>query len=347
MPPGPEQIAEAIDRLASGGLVAFPTETVYGLGASALDASAVARVFKAKGRPATNPLIVHVSGVDMARTLASDWPARAETLARAFWPGPLTLVVGRHERVPKIVAGGGGTVAVRCPDHPLTLALIEALGTPIVGPSANLSGRISPTTPEHVRMSFPDEASSDGNGVAVLDGGACRGGIESTVVSVASDGPAVVLRTGLISADRIAAVLEMPVEVAQSHPDAGAGERSNQGQAASPGLIGPHYQPRTPTRLADRPAIERASEGEAVLSLGPAATAARVIAMPTDAAGYAARLYAALHEADSLRVTRVLVECPGVGSTMRERALGGDRAAGEEAALWRAIMDRLHRACAD
>ena len=321
MPPGPEQIAQCVTRLRGGGLVAFPTETVYGLGASALDAEAVGRIFAAKGRPANNPLIVHVSGVEMARDLAATWPARADLLARAFWPGPLTIVVPRGERVPAIVAGGGGTVALRCPDHPLTLALIEAFGGPIVGPSANLSGRISPTTPAHVRVSFPDEAR-----VLVLEGGACRGGIESTVVAVDAAGPVRVLRTGLIAPDRIASVLEQAVEVAAEFPE------DHKGAAASPGVIGPHYQPRTPAKLVDRKAIERAAGDEVVLSLGPAATAAKVIAMPTDAAGYAARLYAALHEADEARATRVLVERPEV--------------TGREAELWRAIMDRLSRACA-
>lgn len=324
MPPGPEQIALCVARLRAGGVVAFPTETVYGLGASALDAEAVARVFAAKGRPAGNPLIVHVSGVEMARSLAAQWPARADLLARAFWPGPLTIVVPRGERVPPVVAGGGSTVALRCPDHPLTLALIEAFGGPIVGPSANLSGRISPTTPAHVRVSFPDESR-----VLVLEGGACRGGIESTVVAVDGAEPVRVLRKGLIAPDRIAAVLEQPVEVVS---DEGVAHASGSGPAASPGLIGPHYQPRTPARLADRKAIERASAEEVVLSLGPAATAARVIAMPTDAAGYAARLYAALHEADEARGTCVLVERPEI--------------VGRDADLWRAIMDRLSRACA-
>ena len=175
---GPEEIAEAVRRLRGGGLVAFPTETVYGLGALALDPKAVARVFEAKGRPNTNPLIVHVSSIAMAMRLTSKWTAQANTRAEKFWPGPLSLVVAKAANIPDIVTAGGATVAIRMPAHPVTLALIEALDEPLVGPSANISGSISPTLAEHVRSTFADSI------VYILDGGPCQRGIESTVVDV-------------------------------------------------------------------------------------------------------------------------------------------------------------------
>ena len=171
-------VTEAASIIRQGGLVAFPTETVYGLGANALDAAAVARIFEIKGRPATSPLIVHVASMEMARKLAVNWPVMAEELAQRYWPGPLTIVVPKSPEIPDIVTAGLPTVGVRMPDHPIALRLIEAAGVPIAAPSANRFTRLSPTTAEHVREEFGDP-------VEIVEGGSSRVGIESTVVSVA------------------------------------------------------------------------------------------------------------------------------------------------------------------
>lgn len=315
MSAGPEEIAAAVQRLRRGGAVAFPTETVYGLGADAMNAAAVARVFALKGRPPTNPLIVHVSGEAMARTVAAAWPEEAGRLAAAFWPGPLTLVLPRGPDVPEAVTAGGITVAVRCPDHPLTLALLEALGCPLVGPSANPSGRTSPTTAAHVREAFSEED------VYVLDGGPCRGGIESTVLLI--EDPARILRPGLIGAEELAIVLGRPVEPAS----AGGLEV---GPAMSPGVHGSHYAPRAPAviflespPMADGPVV--------VIALGAGrggveSSSAR-IQMPSDARGYAARLYAALREADAMSPHLIAIEAPPT-----------------DGPIWAAVWDRLRRA---
>ncbi len=319
MTAGPEEIAKAVARLKAGGVVAFPTETVYGLGADAFNEAAVRRVFELKGRPANNPLIVHVSGEEMAQRVAARgaWSKEAAALGRAFWPGPLTIVVPRSPDLPPIVTAGGPTVAVRAPDHHVTLSLIEGFGGALVGPSANPSGRVSPTTGAHVRASFGEDD------VLVLDGGPCRGGIESTVVSIG--GQPRVLRQGLISADEISRVLGGPVAVA-------AGEVAASGAAApSPGMQQRHYSPRSRTALAaagDLPGLMRGGRA-AVLStsLKGVPSPHVLIRMPNEAREYAARLYAALREADELGVDLILVERPE-----------------GENSIWNAIRDRLQRA---
>ena len=184
-------IRGAAETILAGGLVVFPTETVYGLGANALDPVAVARIFAAKGRPGTNPLIVHVPDAGHVPPLVESWPPLAETLATTFWPGPLTIVVRKSALVPDIVSGGGPTVALRCPNHPVALALLQAAGVPIAAPSANRSGELSPTTAEHVRKSL------SGMYDVLLDGGPCPGGLESTVVEITPTGVRL-LRPGLI-----------------------------------------------------------------------------------------------------------------------------------------------------
>ncbi len=321
MTAGPEEIARAVARLRAGGLVAFPTETVYGLGADALDARAVARVFELKGRPALNPLIVHVADPAMARTVVGTWPARAETLARAFWPGPLTLVLPKADAVPDIVTGAGPTVGVRCPDHHITLSLLHALGKPLVGPSANPSGGLSPTTAEHVRASFSEEQ------VQVLDGGPCRAGIESTVLDLSSDPPRI-LRPGVVTAPQISRVLGCTI--------AGPGAIGSAGlPAPSPGLLGVHYAPRTPAVLlepADWPAILSTAPRVAFLSHAdrPVPPPHRLIRLPAEAGAYAARLYAALREADELGMDLLAIDRPPRGP--------------ENPELWDAILDRLTRA---
>jgi len=320
----PEDIAIAIALLRCGRLVAFPTETVYGLGAEALNAEAVAAVFAAKGRPPSNPLIVHVVDEAMARRVCDHWPPTASMLAAHFWPGPLTLVLPKAAFVPDIVTAGGPTVAVRCPSHPLTLALLETLGAPLVGPSANRSGQVSPTCAEHVRESFTEDE------VFVLDGGPCVGGIESTVLDLTTDPPRV-LRPGLIPAERIAEVLGRPV--------LGAGSPTPHGWAArSPGLVGAHYAPNRPLHLLSADELERSlagcGEDAPAVVLGPGSLAVppphRLIRMPDEPAPYAARLYAAMREADAAAPAVILVVKPWPSATA--------------SGLWEAIADRLARA---
>lgn len=318
---GPEEIAAAIAVLRAGGVVAFPTETVYGLGADALDAAAVRRVFELKGRPPTNPLIVHVSGEAMARRVAAHWPPEASRLAQAFWPGPLTLVLPKAAHVPPEVTAGGPTVALRCPDHRVTLALLDAFAHPLVGPSANPSGGVSPTTAEHVREAF--EASR----VYVLEGGPCRGGIESTVLDLTSSPPCI-LRPGPISAAQIAAVLGGPVA---EHPLPGDVPASG-AVARSPGLHPVHYAPRARAVLFERQHLADmlARTHRAVVITHSGLTVSpphQIIRMPASAPGYAARLYAALREADALRPDLIAIERPPADDP-----------------LWRAILDRLTRA---
>lgn len=315
---GPEEIARAVEILRRGGLVAFPTETVYGLGADALSEPAVRRVFELKGRPRFNPLIVHVSGEEMARTLASDWPDEASRLARAFWPGPLTIVVPKAASIPMAVTGGGATVALRCPDHHVTLALLEAFGGPLVGPSANPSGRVSPTTAGHVREAFSESE------VYVLEGGPCRGGIESTVVTLAGTSPRI-LRPGLIGAEALSIALGHPVDEATPSD-------APEGPAPSPGLLAVHYAPRI------RAVIFEASQLGAVLASVPRAAVLThslleipsphlALPMPDQPGAYAARLYAALREADALGTDLIAIERPPV-----------------DGPVWSAISERLSRA---
>jgi len=294
---GPEAIARGVDALRAGSLVAFPTETVYGLGADAGCEHAIARVFELKGRPPTNPLIVHVSGAEMARDLTRAWGGDADRAAAALWPGALTLVLEKSDRVPDLATSGGATVALRCPAHPVALALIEAFGAPIVGPSANPSGRLSPTRAEHAAAAFEREE------LIVIDGGACRTGIESTVVDLTTD-PARVLRPGGVGIDAIASALGRAVE--PSGP-VGAG-----GAARSPGRVGAHYKPRTALRVMDRAAIGDAGARVAVLywSGGAPEHAGASIRMSAQAGAFGADLYAALHEADALGMDEIWVQSP-------------------------------------
>ncbi len=324
----PQEIAAAAERLKVGRLVAFPTETVYGLGADALSEAAVGRVFAAKGRPSNNPLIVHVDSIAMAKRVVREWPEGAEALARAFWPGPLTIVLPKAQCVPGIVTGDGPNVAVRAPKHPVALALIGAFGGPIVGPSANKSGFVSPTTAWHVHQEFADAD------VMVLDGGACEVGIESTVVSLV--GSPRVLRPGAISAAEISAVLGVKVAEGKAKTSGLAS-----GAMESPGQLASHYAPRSPAVLVDAAKLQKAlrdAEGPCVV-LGPLLTSLprqhRVIPMPMDAKAYASRVYAALREADALMPALIAIVKPTVV-----------KGAADEA-LWRAIMDRLKRATAE
>jgi L-threonylcarbamoyladenylate synthase len=277
-------VQEAAERIREGGLVAFPTETVYGLGANALDATAVAKIFELKGRPATSPLIVHVASVEMARELAADWPPQAEDLARHYWPGPLTIVLPKTPRVPDIVTAGLPTVGIRMPAHPLAIRLIEAADVPIAAPSANRFTGLSPTTAEHVREAF-------GDGVGILDGGPTQVGIESTVVSL-TGGKLTLLRPGMISLGQIE---QASVCADEGHP--------------SPGMHARHYSPRTPLLLVDTPKVLPDRRG-AYVWWKRAGLTARSVRMPSDAAAYAARLYIVLHELDRENWPWIAVEAP-------------------------------------
>jgi L-threonylcarbamoyladenylate synthase len=277
------EVRRAAALIREGGLVAFPTETVYGLGANALDARAVARVFEVKGRPSTSPLIVHVDSREMARGLARRWPERAEKLACRYWPGPLTLVVEKDARIPDIVTAGLPTVGLRMPAHPAALALLREAGVPVAAPSANRFTELSPTTAEHVRTSLGGAVDF------ILDGGATAVGIESTVLSLV--GEPVLLRPGVIPLPEIEALIG-PVRPA-AHPGAGS--------HASPGMHARHYRPRTRLLLLGSGEAPPAGRG-ARLRLG--------IEMPGDPLGYAASLYESLHRLDEQGLDWVAVEPP-------------------------------------
>ncbi len=306
---------------------------MYGLGADAFSAPAVRRVFELKGRPAHNPLIVHVTGRDMAARVSGQWNADAEALARAFWPGPLSIVVPRGPGLPDEVTAGGPTVAVRSPDHPMALALLFEFGGPLVGPSANVSGRVSPTTAEHVRQAFSEED------VLVLDGGPCTTGIESTVVLV--DGEhARVLRPGVIGAGELARVLKKPVEPARSAPGRTTDTASVQREPLqSPGLLDSHYAPVCDAVLFEAPDYERllASSRDVVAILTHHDRSApephRIFRMPAEAHRYAAELYSTLRAADEIHPSLIAVERPPSADPINP-----------DAEVWAAIMDRLQRA---
>lgn len=273
-------------------MVAFPTETVYGLGANALDVAAIDKVYAAKGRPPSSPLIVHVSSIEMARGLVREWPERAEKLAGEFWPGPLTLVLPKQPHVPDRLTAGLDTVGIRMPSNPVALALIEEAGLPIAAPSANRFTELSPTTAQHVRDALGDRVAM------VLDGGRTTVGIESTVISLA--GPeAVLLRPGMVSQREIEAVIG-PVRALQQAPE---------GAHASPGLRARHYSPKTPLILVSK--SELPSVGRGIC-----------IQMPADPREYAAVLYERLHAADAAGWDWIALERPPGGeewSAIRDR----------------------------
>ncbi len=276
-------ISEAAARIRAGGVVAFPTETVYGLGVNALDAAAVGRVYELKGRPPTSPLIVHVASVEMARSVVSEWPALADELAQRWWPGPLTLVLPKSPAIPEIVTSGLATVGVRMPNHPIALELIEQAGVPIAAPSANRFGGLSPTTAEHVRMAFGDT-------VDVIDGGPSQVGIESTVVAI-EDGTLKQLRPGMISLGE----LETVANPEGAHP--------------SPGMQPRHYSPRTRLLLVDSPQ-ELPDRAGAYVWRKKSGLVGCSVRMPPTPDEYAARLYAVLHELDQQRLPWIAVEKP-------------------------------------
>ncbi len=312
-------VARAVATLRAGGLVAFPTETVYGLGADASNPQAVKKVFAAKGRPHDHPLIVHIAGAAQLGDWACAVPPAAYTLAKAFWPGPLTLVMQRAQRVNDLVTGGQDTVALRVPSHPLAQALLRAFGGGVVGPSANRFGHVSATTAEHVRQEFGDALD------CVLDGGACEVGIESTIIDVSGDTPAM-LRPGRITAAQIETALGIALAAPNAH------------SPRAPGTLAKHYAPRTPVMLVEGDVIDElvrsfARQGQRVAVLARNARQPRLdglvwLAAPLDANNYAHDLYANLRTLDAVGSDLMIVEEPPV------------------AAAWSAVRDRLARAAA-
>lgn len=308
-------ILEAAAILTAGGLVAFPTETVYGLGADGLNPAAVARIYAAKGRPAGNPVILHVDGPASARVLTSRWPAEATALAERFWPGSLTLVLPASEQVPAIVRANGPTVALRCPAHPVAQALIKAVGRPLAAPSANRSQHLSPTLAEHV-------ASSLGEGVdLILDGGPTAAGLESTILDLSGARPRI-LRPGPVAPAELAALLGV-VDLWEGTVKPGETQ-------AAPGMAERHYAPRARLELVAPGSGQAAGPGPiAYVAFGhlpPLPDSIRGILLPLDAEAVGTRLFALLHELDDAGFERVVMERPPEGEA------------------WMAVRDRLRRA---
>jgi L-threonylcarbamoyladenylate synthase len=323
--PQPAVLAEAAAVLRRGGLVAFPTETVYGLGANALDAEAVERIYAAKDRPARNPIIVHVADARAAEDITLAWPELASRLAARFWPGPLTLVLPKHPKVPDIVTAGLPTVGVRVPVHPVALGFLRAVGTPVAAPSANRSSGLSPTRAAHVLSDLAGRVD------VILDGGPTHAGLESTVLDLTTTPPRL-LRPGPIAP----AVIEAVIGPINRTPPSG---EATAGALPSPGLLERHYAPRTPLELAANAvtarerveAMARAGQRVGWLSLGPAPEppapeSVRVQSLPDAADKYAAGLYAALHELDAQGLDRLIVTLP------------------PHSEAWLAVHDRLRRA---
>jgi len=302
-------LKRAAALLLEGKLVAFPTETVYGLGANALDPMAVESIYRVKGRPSTSPLIVHVCSLEMAQTLVEEWPAAADKLAARFWPGPLTLVLRKRDLIPSVVTAGLPTVGLRMPAHPLALALIRAAGVPLAAPSANRFSELSPTTAEHVLQSIGGEVDH------IMDGGPCHVGIESTVVSLAGERP-VLLRLGMVTRAQLEEMIG-PVDFPE--PIVG-------GAHPSPGMNHKHYSPRTRLVLVDAGQLP-SGEGAYLYWTQPAPSVCSV-AMPDNATAYGAALYVTLHRLDAERWDWIAVERPPADPE------------------WAAIRDRLQRAAA-
>jgi L-threonylcarbamoyladenylate synthase len=326
--PDPDVIADAAARLRVGELVAFPTETVYGLGANALDAEAVARIYAAKGRPSNNPVIVHVAHTEAARRVVTNWPPFAAKLAAAFWPGPLTIVLPKSPEIPDLVTAGLPLVGVRVPAHPVALALLRAARVPVAAPSANKSNELSPTTAAHVARALTDV---DG---IVLDGGPCDVGIESTVIDLSTDFPTL-LRPGGVSVAALESVLGVRVQLLSTGAAPGASA-----PRASPGMLARHYAPRAPIHMvAGGDAIALATAIDALRD-GPALIGALVYSdfdlpfgddvlvrtLPRRAEEYAARLFASLHAMDAAGVRGIVIESV------------------PDMPIWDAVRDRLRRA---
>ena len=312
-----KDIEQAVAVLREGGLVAFPTETVYGLGADASNPLAVRKLFEAKRRPATHPVIVHLADAVQLANWAREIPPAAQQLAKKFWPGPLTLILRRAPQVSDLVTGGQETVALRVPSHPVAQQLLARFGGGIAAPSANRHGRVSATTADHVHREFGPAVE------CVLDGGEARIGIESSIVDL-SGVRAVLARPGWITAAEIEAVLGVSLA-------APAGDAPR-----APGTLAAHYAPQTPLTLTEgdlalelAASLLRQGKHVAVLALSarqPVLQGLEWIAAPRDAAGYAHELYASLRRLDELGCDAILVEKP------------------PQTPAWAAINDRLARA---
>lgn len=339
--------------IAAGELVVFPTETVYGLGANALDPVALRKIFTAKRRPATNPLIVHVEGAEQARRIAASWPEQATKLIDAFWPGPLTLVLPKHTSalddsvllVPDEATAGRPNVALRMPAHPVALALIERAGVPICAPSANLYMSVSPTRAEHVLDSELADAVQ-----FVLDAGPTRVGVESTVLSLLDGEPPVILRHGMITRSEIQAALggervylleEFQALQGDRNADASLSPEQDEPRGAlSPGMAARHYAPRAPMTIAD--AMAPAMHEDHGAPIGILEHGARrvtqvdrfgnlSITLPDNAHAYARGLYDVFHRFDAHGVSHIYVLRPPLASR-------------EDREAWQAVHDRLLRA---
>jgi len=307
-----DEVRRAVEILRRGGLVAFPTETVYGLGADAWNPAAVKKLYAVKQRPADHPVIVHFASADQAFTWAREVPDSARALAQRFWPGPLTLILKRASKAPDFITGGQDNVGVRVPSHPVAHELLAAFGGGVAAPSANRFGAVSPTTASHVLADLGTDVD------LVLEGGATQVGIESTILDLSGDAP-VLLRPGHISRHQLQEALGTEVE-----------EKSVASPRHSGGLER-HYAPRTPARLVPTHELDREIErlGDKVAVLAFSRPDERVdywLRMPRDAQAYARKLYAALRELDSTGCEAILIEAP------------------PEGADWAAVLDRLRRA---
>ncbi|MBX2814092.1 MAG: threonylcarbamoyl-AMP synthase [Myxococcales bacterium] len=306
-------LQNAVRALHDGDLIAFPTETVYGLGAAALQPKAVARIFEAKKRPLTDPLICHVATVEHVFALTRSFSDIARILADTFWPGPLTLVLNKHARVPDIVTAGFPTVAIRVPEHPVATALLTEWDGPLAAPSANPFGRTSPTTAAHVEEQLREQVE------LILDGGPCRIGVESTIVDVSSPAAPRLLRPGGVAVEAIEAILGYPLDIPQADTL----------HSASPGRMRHHYAPRTPLYITSSSQAQHSGRvGRLAFTKADCAEFAAVeILSPTgDLREAAHRLFGALRQLDSSHVDVIEAEA------VPEHGLG------------RAIMDRLRRA---
>ena len=301
-------LKRAAELLRAGKLVAFPTETVYGLGANALSAEAVQKIFDAKGRPKTSPLIVHVASIEDVQKVVTEWPESAQKLAEKFWPGPLTLVLPKQAAVPDIVTAGLKTVGVRMPSHPVALALLKECGLPLAAPSANRFTQLSPTTAEHVRRSLGDRVDF------VLDGGPCTVGIESTVLSLVKT--PTLLRPGGISREQLEEVIG-PLAVTSGVVE---------GPHASPGMHAKHYSPRTRLLLSKTGEVPHAGRGMYLRLNRDPEGRCEFRQMPTTPHEYAQALYGTLHDLDAAYYDWIAVEHPPA------------------TAAWEAVLDRLRRA---
>ncbi|MCX7105803.1 MAG: L-threonylcarbamoyladenylate synthase [Methylococcales bacterium] len=318
MPANDTAIKHAVHLLRQGRLVAFPTETVYGLGADASNSDAIKRIFQAKGRPANHPLIVHISSTDKLDDWAVDIPDMARILATHFWPGPLAMILSKQANVPLEVTGGQQTVALRVPNHPVALSLLKAFDGGIAAPSANRFCRISPTQSAHVREELGDNVDF------ILEGGSCQVGVESTIIDLSGDKPKL-LRLGHITQVEIETVLNTQLIV-----------NSRQGEIRAPGMMAVHYAPTTSAQLYPSDSFPNIVEEfcRQYKKIGllaynqqlKANSQISIIYMPEKAETYAQNLYASLRELDNLKLDIILIEQP------------------PQSELWRAINDRLLKA---